>query len=70
MSHPDTITVGEAARILKRPRHQAQRVADQLWPNLQRIARARVIPRASLCELAAAIEARYGQSQEVRHEHP
>ncbi len=57
------ITIGEAARLLNRPRHQAQRTADQIWPNLPRIARARVMPRDHLCELAAAIQRRFGAAK-------
>ena len=61
----DQITIGEAARLLDVPRHQAQRTADQIWPDLPRIARARVIPRRKLCELAAAIEKRFGNRPAV-----
>jgi hypothetical protein len=61
----EQITIGEAARILDRPRHQAQRAADQISPNLPRVARARGMPREQLCELAAALERRYGSRQAV-----
>ena len=58
MNAQELITVGQAAEILGKPRHIARRTADRLWPNLPRIARARVMPREKLGELAAAIEAR------------
>ncbi len=60
------ITIGEAARLPGRPTHQAQRTADQIWPDLLRIARARVITRDRLGELAAAIEQRYGKREAVQ----
>jgi len=56
------ILIGQAARILKRPDHQVRRTADQLWPNAPRSGRFRLIPRAELCSLAAAIAARYPES--------
>ena len=59
------ISIGTAAELLGVPIHQARRTADRLWPNLPRIARARVMPRDKLCELAAAIERRYGRRQEA-----
>jgi hypothetical protein len=55
----DFILIGQAARILKRPDHQVRRTADQLWPNAPRSGRFRMIPRAELCRLAAAIAERY-----------
>lgn len=62
----ETITIGEAARLLDVPRHQAQRTADQIWPDLPRIARARVMQRHQLCELAAAIQQRFGNREVSR----
>ena len=56
------ILIGQAARILKRPDHQVRRTADQLWPNAPRSGRFRLIPRAQLCSLAAAIAARFPES--------
>lgn len=56
---PEHITVGDAAEILHRPIHQVRRTADNLWPDLPRLARARLVPRSQLCELAAEIERRY-----------
>lgn len=61
------ITIGEAASLFCRPVHQARRTADRLWPDLPRVARARVIPKERLCELAAAIELRYGKVKQVTH---
>jgi hypothetical protein len=55
----DYILIGQAARVLKRPDHQVRRTADQLWPNAPRSGRFRMIPRAELCNLAAAIAERY-----------
>ena len=57
------ILIGQAARILKRPDHQVRRTADLLWPNAPRSGRFRLIPRAELCSLAAAIAARYPESR-------
>ncbi len=56
----DLITTGAAAKTLQRPVHQVRRVCDQLWPNTPRGGRYRLIRRDQLCELAAAIERRYG----------
>lgn len=61
----DIVTVGDAARLFERPEHQVRRVVDQLWPEAKRVGRARVIPRANLVELAAAIERRFGRRSEV-----
>ncbi len=57
MAHEtEFILIGQAARIFKRPDHRVRRTTDQLWPNAPRSGRFRLIPRAELCSLAAAIE--------------
>ena len=60
---PDHFTVSSAAELLKQPPHRVRRTIDRLWPECDRIGRTRVIPRQKLCELAAAIAARYGEVQ-------
>lgn len=61
----DIVTVGDAARLLDCPEHRVRRTVDQLWPEVKRVGRARVIPRSSLLELAAAINHRFGPRVEV-----
>ncbi len=61
----DQITVRQAAILLGKPLHQVRRTADRLWPNLPRVARARVMPREELCRLAAAVERQYGHQEAV-----
>ncbi len=58
--HKAYISIAEAADIWGRPHHQARRTTDQLWPDLPRVAGARLVPREKLCQLAAAIERRFG----------
>ena len=57
---PDMRLLGQAAKVLGRPDHQVRRTVDKLWPNGPRSGRFRLIERSKLCELAAAIEERYG----------
>jgi hypothetical protein len=58
---PDVLLLGEAARVLDRPDWQVRRTADQLWPDAPRSGRFRLIERSKLCELAAAVEKRFGK---------
>ena len=62
------LLVGQAARILKRPDHQVRRTADRLWPNAPRSGRFRMIARADLCQLAAAIADRYPRRNNPNNE--
>ena len=58
--------IGETAEMLKRPEHQVRRAFDDVWPNTNRLGRLRVVPEDGICELAAAIERRFGnRSQEA-----
>ncbi|MEO2045008.1 MAG: hypothetical protein ABGX16_00360 [Pirellulales bacterium] len=59
----DYLSIGDTSDTIERPRHQVRRACDELWPDLPRVAGARLIPRAKLCELAAAIERRFGPSR-------
>lgn len=61
----DIITTGDAARTLSKPIHQVRRTADEIFPNTPRAGRNRLIERSKLCELAAAIERRYGRQESV-----
>lgn len=61
----DILTTGEIARLIDRPTHQVRRTADRLWSDVPRKGRDRLISRDRLCELAAAIEARYGSGREA-----
>jgi hypothetical protein len=61
----DAITTGDAARTLDRPIHQVRRTVDQIFPDAPRAGRSRLIDRSQLCELAAAIERRFGNRQAV-----
>ena len=58
----DYLLVGQAARLLQRPDHQVRRTVDQIWPNVPRSGRFRMIRRDQLCELGAAIVERFGPS--------
>lgn len=60
---PEAMLLGQAAKLLGRPDHQVRRTADQLWPDGPRSGRFRLIERAKLCTLAAAIERRYGKQK-------
>ena len=64
----ELLLVGQAARILKRPDHQVRRTADRLWPNAPRSGRFRMIARADLCQLAAAIADRYPRRNNPNNE--
>lgn len=57
--------IGETAEILKRPEHQVRRAFDDVWPDGNRVGRFRVVPADGLCELAAAIERRFGKAREA-----
>lgn len=63
MQDLNTLSVGDCSEILDRPTHQIRRTVDQIWPSLPRVAGYRMIPRSRLCELAAAIERRYGNTE-------
>lgn len=57
--------IGETAKILKRPEHQVRRAFDDLWPDTNRASHFRVVPEDGICELAAAIERRFGKATEA-----
>lgn len=63
--HSESILIGEAAKILSCPDHQVRHAFDEIWPETNRSGRYRLIPRSRLCELAAAINRRYGTKQEA-----
>lgn len=59
------MSIGETSDILGCPIHQVRRTVDEIWPELPRIAGVRIVPRSKLCELAAAIERRFGKAREA-----
>lgn len=57
--------IGATAKMLKRPEHQVRRAFDDVWPDTNRVGRLRVVPEDGICQLAAAIERRFGKREAV-----
>lgn len=54
------LSIGDVAKSIRRPDHQVRTVWDQLNPNAPRFKNCRQIPPDRVCEVAAAVQARYG----------